>query len=113
MRTIALGAIEVAPLFVATLLVAAPAADAYPSGSCYGVGTVAREDNAYTLCTSSGWVHVDRSVNPSGSCASVGTVGPHDDATYTVCTNVGWVDVDRSVCADFFDVFTCTVTPRL
>jgi hypothetical protein len=45
------------------LFVAAPSAQAYPSGPCAHPGTVGPEQDAtYTICTNNGWTHVDRSV---------------------------------------------------
>jgi hypothetical protein len=49
-------------LLAVAVFIAALAAHAYPSGSCNPVGTIDPEENAYTLCTTVGWVHVDRLV---------------------------------------------------
>ncbi len=62
MRTIAIAATGSAPLFIAAMLAAPPAAG-YPSGPCAHIGTVGPEQDAtYTICTANGWTHVDRSV---------------------------------------------------
>jgi hypothetical protein len=94
----------------------APFAGAYPSGACArtDIGSLVPEANAYTLCTSVGWVHVNEPVrlDPSGDCAHLGTVGPHGGQPYTICTNMGWVDVNRPVCADFPAWFDCAGNPK-
>lgn len=105
-----------APMLIAAGLMAPPVAAAYPSGACArtDIGTVVQEANAYTLCTSVGWVHVNEplKLDPSGSCAHLGTVGPHGSSPYTICTNVGWVDVNRPVCTDFPALFDCAGNPK-
>jgi hypothetical protein len=79
--------------------------------------TIARrpETNAYTPCTSVGWVHVNEplKLDPNGSCARLGTVGPNGGTTYTICTNLGWIDVNRPACADFPAWFDCAGNPKI
>lgn len=112
-----LRAVAVAPMLITAGLIAPSVAGAYPSEPCAStdVGTVVPETNAYTLCTSVGWVHVNEPVklDPSGSCAHLGTVGPDGGTAYTICTNFGWVDVNRPACVDFPDVFDCAGNPKI
>jgi len=105
MRITALRAVAAAPILIAAGLIAPPVAGAYPSGPCArtDIGTLVPETNAYTLCTSVGWVHVNEplKLDPNGS----GTA-------YTICTNLGWVDVNRPACADFPAWFDCAGNPK-
>jgi hypothetical protein len=117
MSITALRALAAAPVLFAAGLGVPPVAGAYPSGACSrsDVGTVVTETNAYTLCTSVGWVHVNETLklDPSGSCAHQGTVGPNGGTAYTICTNLGWVDVNRPACTDFPAMFDCAGNPRI
>ena len=117
MRITTRRAVAAAPMLLAAGLVAPPVAAAYPSGPCArtDVGSVVPETNAYTLCTSVGWVHVNEplKLDPSGSCAHLGTVGPDGGTAYTICTNLGWVDVNRPACADFPAIFDCAGNPKI
>jgi hypothetical protein len=116
MKTFVLQAIP-ASLLVAACLSAPPVAGAYPSGACArtDIGTLVPEANAYSLCTSVGWIHVNEPVrlDPSGDCAHWGTVGPHGSQPYTICTNLGWVDVNRPVCVDFPALFDCAGNSKI
>jgi hypothetical protein len=109
MPSIVLRTVALAPLFIGAALAAPPPAGAVPTGPCErsSVGRAVADAAGYSLCTGSGWVHVDAPLKPQGECARLATIGPHDDGTYTICTNQGWVDVNRPLCGDFPAGFNC------